>query len=170
MIPFLIFYCNLFFAIQITFQQLGRRIYDPIILQCLFCNILLSFLTIEVIGTRCLCIYRKFVSSGMVENTLQAVIGQIYRINCLCGFHQCFYIIAVFQNGLFHLLIISRQLKFFICTHLLTVVKFIKSKDEMMQSSICRIIYKKCRHSSITISRSHFTLIRKLCLLHRRAK
>ena len=82
------------------------------------------------------------------ENSLQPVVCQIHRINCMGSLQKCFRIIAVFHNRLTELFIIARQTLLFISCILIRILKSFKPKHKVMQPSILCSIKIQHRYSA----------------------
>ena len=82
------------------------------------------------------------------ENSLQPVVCQIHRINCMGGLQKCFRIIAVFYDSLTELFIITRQTLSFIGCIFICILKNFKPKHKVMQPSILCSIKIQHRHSA----------------------
>ena len=139
---FLIFHHYLFITICETSDQLLRSIHDAEILQGIFCDTGTSFFTIFIVGTRYLhlCLYTAI--HPVKINCFQLIIRQIYRIDRLRSFQQRIHILTIFQNRLFHLIVILSQLHFFIRCTIVHIMIYVKSQDKMMQLLVFRFIYK----------------------------
>ena len=79
----------------------------------------------------------EIICSGMIENLLQLIMGEVNIVDGFCRFHQGINIIAVFNNGLLHLFVILCQLALLVVKAVCFLVKAFKAENKVVELSGC---------------------------------
>ena len=160
-----VFHRNLSRSGRKTLQDFKRRIHDSVILQRIFRNVPASSAAVITVRAWSLHIIVKIFRICMIISAFQTVIRQINRINRMRRLQERLRIITIFNNRLLQLLIITVQTRFLNRRVLILSLKWLKSKNKMMQSAVLGPVTGQYRHSSPSNIFVSFILIQQFNFL-----